>query len=166
MELSNIRVKISGLMVLFLILSSLVVAQESDQVTEAIPVTINIGEMYFQVEGQDQNAAITLEAGQTYDFLLNNIGKVLHEVQFGRDPNMESGTPHDYTSFLFEGAEVVSVVDKLEVISAGLIEVKMQPGQQMHVQVTLAETSKGDWEIGCFQPGHYEAGMHAPIIVK
>ncbi len=166
MELFNIRIQTGFLVMLFLTLFSLGLAQESDQVTDAIPVTINIGEMYFQLEGQDQNAAISLEAGQTYDFLLKNLGKVLHEVQFGRDPNMESGTPHDYTSFLFEGAEVVSVVDKLEVISSGLIEVKMQPGQEMHIQVTLPETSKGDWEIGCFQPGHYEAGMHAPIIVK
>jgi len=24
----------------------------------------------------------------------------------------------------------------------------------------------GTWELGCFEPGHYEAGMHRPLIVE
>jgi uncharacterized cupredoxin-like copper-binding protein len=29
----------------------------------------------------------------------------------------------------------------------------------------LSEEAQGEWEIGCFVPGHYEAGMHAPLLV-
>lgn len=35
-------------------------------------------------------------------------------------------------------------------------------GQQVEMKVAL---QPGTWELGCFEPGHYEAGMHRPLIV-
>jgi len=35
-------------------------------------------------------------------------------------------------------------------------------GQSVVMKVTLAP---GTWELGCFEPGHYEAGMHKPLEV-
>jgi len=31
---------------------------------------------------------------------------------------------------------------------------------------TFTDDQKGQWELGCFQPGHYEAGMKAPFVVE
>lgn len=28
------------------------------------------------------------------------------------------------------------------------------------------ELTPGEWELGCFEPGHYEAGMHKPLVVE
>jgi uncharacterized cupredoxin-like copper-binding protein len=31
---------------------------------------------------------------------------------------------------------------------------------------TLPDEAIGTWEIGCFIPGHYQAGMLAPVVVE
>jgi uncharacterized cupredoxin-like copper-binding protein len=33
------------------------------------------------------------------------------------------------------------------------------------VAVLLVELRAGGWELGCFEPGHYEAGMHRRLAV-
>ena len=35
-------------------------------------------------------------------------------------------------------------------------------GQEVVMEVTL---TPGTWELGCFEPGHYEAGMHKVLVV-
>lgn len=35
-------------------------------------------------------------------------------------------------------------------------------GQEQTVNVVL---KSGTWELGCFEPGHYEGGMHRPLVV-
>jgi len=30
----------------------------------------------------------------------------------------------------------------------------------------LPKTAMGQWEMGCFMPGHYQMGMKLPIIVE
>ena len=35
-------------------------------------------------------------------------------------------------------------------------------GQSQVIEVTL---EPGTWELGCFEPGHYEQGMHRPLVV-
>lgn len=37
------------------------------------------------------------------------------------------------------------------------------PGKQS--VVLEVELTKGTWELGCFEPGHYEAGMHKSLVV-
>ena len=36
-------------------------------------------------------------------------------------------------------------------------------GQSVDLEVAL---TPGTWELGCFEPGHYEAGMHRALIVE
>jgi len=36
-------------------------------------------------------------------------------------------------------------------------------GQTITMDVTL---TPGTWELGCFEPGHYEAGMHRELLVE
>jgi uncharacterized cupredoxin-like copper-binding protein len=35
-------------------------------------------------------------------------------------------------------------------------------GQSVTMEVEL---TPGTWELGCFEPGHYEAGMHRTLVV-
>ena len=35
-------------------------------------------------------------------------------------------------------------------------------GQFVNIDVSL---SAGTWELACYEPGHYEAGMHKPLTV-
>jgi uncharacterized cupredoxin-like copper-binding protein len=35
-------------------------------------------------------------------------------------------------------------------------------GQSVELEVAL---TPGRWELGCFEPGHYEGGMHSPLAV-
>lgn len=36
-------------------------------------------------------------------------------------------------------------------------------GMRAEMKVTL---EPGRWELGCFEPGHYEAGMHRSLLVE
>jgi uncharacterized cupredoxin-like copper-binding protein len=38
------------------------------------------------------------------------------------------------------------------------------PHQSVLMEVKLSK--KGTWELGCFEPGHYQAGMHKPLLVE
>ncbi len=154
------------LLILLFAISSSSWAQESDKPGDATPLNLIVTEMSFQLDGQEKNAPITFQSGTTYDLHIKNEGKILHEVQFGRDPDMSSGLAHDYKVLLFANTEVVTVINDTEIVSPGMTEVVLKPGQEVHVLFTLEEANKGEWEVACFQPGHYEAGMHAPVIVN
>ena len=38
------------------------------------------------------------------------------------------------------------------------------PHQTVLMQVKISK--KGTWDLGCYEPGHYEAGMHKPLVVE
>ncbi len=145
-------------------------AQSGTKTDEAQPaqvLNIDVGEMYFQLQGQDKNAPITLAAGTTYTLVFHNLGAVLHEIQFGRDPGTDSnGQPHDYQTLLFDGVESTVKAAGAATVSDTLAEIQLDKGASAELTFTLPATTTGDWEIGCFQPGHYQAGMHAPIVVQ
>jgi len=142
--------------------------EETGEVTE---VEISMGEFFFQVEGQPENAPIVLEAGVTYELVFKNVGAVLHEAKFGKDlKTNDEGQPVGYNENLFEDVEVKIEGDMagggFEVEAEGLEEIDISPGDTLKVIVTIPEEKVGEWEIGCFIPGHYEAGMKAPLIVQ
>ncbi len=39
-------------------------------------------------------------------------------------------------------------------------------GDQQTVQLQVPVDADGEWEIGCFLPGHYEAGMIATLVIR
>lgn len=144
-------------------------AQDTSSTDEVPPdnvLHVEVGEMYFQVSGQARNAPITLKAGESYALELHNVGHVLHELQIGRDPGTEDGHPHDYQTLLFDGVETTVEAGDVATISETLAEIQLQPDAIATLDFTLPASKTGTWEIGCFQPGHYEAGMHAPVIVQ
>lgn len=133
---------------------------------------IHMGEFFFQVEGQPQGTPIEVEAGKTYMLQFHIDGKIQHEAMIG-DPTqlrMEDGMAHGYVNNLFDGVTLKlmgTIKDReFQVEVMGLMEIDLKQDQLLEVEFTLPEGKKGQWEIGCFLGGHYEAGMKIPLIVK
>ena len=133
-------------------------------------LTISMGEMFFQLEGQDQNETITLEAGIPYRITFSNVGTLVHRVKFGRGLVIEEGVPFAYTEDLFAGVPVkilgLEDLDGVRIISDQLIELDLDAGKQVEVTFTLPVMKAGEWELGCFVIGHYEAGMRTTLVIE
>ncbi len=119
-----------------------------------VDIEVAMGEFYFQVEGQEKNAPIEIEANEKHFIRFTNEGSVMHEVHFGREPNLEERF-YDKNLLGTEGQHDAH----------GFMALILMPGEAATVQVWVPDTKKGEWEIGCFMLGHYESGQHAPLIV-
>jgi len=126
-------------------------------------IEIHVGEMYFQVHkinGEEveaeKNAPITIHANQPHLIRFENVGSVEHEVHFGRSPDLEARL---YNENLFGPGDGEHAMH-------GFLGLHLLPGESATLHVWIPESKKGEWEIGCFMPGHYEAGQHAPFIVE
>jgi len=108
---------------------------------------IKMGEFYFQVPGKDKNAPIELEAGKELLIKFANEGKVVHEAHFGRNA--------DTKTRLYK-----------EELMPGFLGLHLEPKQEAFLHLLIAEKQKGEWELGCLIPGHYEAGQKAKLIIK
>lgn len=108
---------------------------------------IELGSFYFQVSGQAKNADINLEAGKIYILSFKNADKDMgHNALFGKDPDMDN---RNYKTLMIDG----------------LYGIELDGGQSGEI-VFRAPKDPGEWEMGCFVTGHYEAGMKTKIIVK
>lgn len=119
---------------------------------------IAMGEFFFQEITSDgrreKNAAIELAAGEEVLIRFVNEGNTLHLVSMGRDAD-PSGLG-GYNENLFGGGA----------IGSGFVSVNVEPGNEFLLHLFLPEDAAGEWEIGCFIPGHYQAGMKAPLIIN
>jgi len=123
-----------------------------DENAEAFEITM--GELYFRFNGGEKNAPFTLESGEMHLIRLKNEGAVTHEIHFGRDPDLEG---RFYREDLL-GTEG-------EHNNHGFMAVMIEPGESSTMMFVIPDTKKGEWEIGCFMPGHYEGGQHAKLTV-
>lgn len=121
---------------------------------DAVTLEIAMGELYFRAGEGEPNAPITLAAGERHLIRLHNEGAAAHEIHFGRDPDLEDRA---YREDLL-GTEG-------EHGAHGFMAVVLQPGEAATLLFVIPETKRGEWEIGCFMPGHYEGGQHAPLTV-
>lgn len=139
---------------------------------ERIIIKVNLYEMSFQIEGQDPNAPLILKAGQDYKLIFENLGKMKHEILIGR--GLVDSESNEYLENLFSNFKLVvtgSVMKDEEkriwiVETNGMNEIELDPGLRLALYFNLPESTKGDWELGCFMPGHYQMGMKRPIIVQ
>lgn len=116
---------------------------------------IHMGEFYFQISGQEKNAPIRIKAGEPHLIHLENEGQVEHEIHFGRDANVAEA--HYMENLFGPGGD-----DAMR----GWLGLHLKPGESAKIHVFVPESKKGEWEIGCFMPGHYEAGQKAPLIIE
>lgn len=151
------------------------VGGEGEATPQATALTISLNEMNFTLDGQGPNDPITLKAGETYAITFVNKGTVEHEVMAGNGDLLKraNGTPHGYTNNFFDGiTEIQALISQskdkqVKVEFDNLDEVELDPGMSATITFTVPKSYAGQtFEIGCFIPGHYEAGMHAPLIIK
>lgn len=109
-------------------------------------ITIIMGEMFFQQEGREAGEAIEVPANQVVRLILINDGAVLHDAHFGLDPDILGRKYNTNLAHPFEMLEI-------------------PPGNEAWITFEFTDDHIGAWEIGCFQLGHYEAGMKAPFII-
>jgi len=110
-------------------------------------VEISMGEMFFQAAGQEKGEAIRVPANQVVRLKFKNDGVVLHDVHFGRDADLAGRLYNENLSAPFDMLEFPA-------------------GSEAWLTFTFSDDQKGEWELGCFQPGHYEAGMKVPFIIE
>ncbi len=106
-------------------------------------VRVVMGEMYFKP------TLTTFKVGQPYKFVLVNEGKEPHEFTIA--PPRKAGQ------------------DEKDEDAASLLDVDQLAGGQsrtLDVFTFKKPAPAGTLEIECSYPGHYEGGMHTPIIVE
>ena len=134
-------------------------------------VEVRVGDFYFQVEGQEENAPIELDAVVPYLVTFVNEGSMLHRVKMGRGVLVEEGVPYAYHENLFSDVPMrVHGVDasgsSFRIDTTFLTQLDLEPGASLTLAFTLPRDARGDWEIGCFIPGHYENGHVAELTVQ
>lgn len=133
-------------------------AQRDEEVTELEVVLAD-----YRFEPQ----ALVLRAGRMYRLRLVNRGTVEHEFMVGRGAMASAeGDEHGYRQSLLAAMEAAVRFDSGWVEVMGLHEVGVGPGEEVVVTFTVPETARGEWEMGCFLPGHYELGMHGRFAVR
>ena len=132
-------------------------------------IKIGLNEMSFEIEGAKKGAPLVLRAGREYEITFENVGQVLHEVLIGRGHTGEGGEMN-YAEHLLEAVEVDVFGDSskgfFEIEANGIKEIELDPGMKLTIEVTIPESARGTWELGCFAPGHHQSGMHLPIIIE
>lgn len=93
----------------------------------------------------------TFTAGETYHFVIQNEGQIPHEVMIIQP--MEPGSMD-----MEEMDEMALYVVEEDDLGAG---------DTVEFDYTFPEDAVGtDLEFACYIDGHYEAGMHLPIVVE
>ncbi len=128
---------------------------------------ISVGEFYFRGPDGIENGTLRLESGRPHLIRFVNEGALDHEVHFGREPNPETGL---YGQNLF--APQAPGQSDGEHRSHGFLGLHLPPWEDRsmtkpsgELHVWIPRGLEGEWEVGCFIPGHYEAGQHAPLII-
>lgn len=94
-------------------------------------------------------SAIKVRQGDTIKFIVKNKGKALHEMVLGTIDELKA---HD---------ELMKKNPEMEHDEPYMAHVKPGGQEKMVWQFTNA----GEFNFGCLEPGHFEAGMVGKIIV-
>ena len=95
-------------------------------------------------------ADLTATAGETITFRIVNDGTIIHDVTLGHEATQE-----EHAEEMAEMAGMANDQPNAMTIAAG--ETK---------ELTWTFTQPGTVLIGCYQPGHYDAGMKGQITVE
>lgn len=134
-------------------------------------VQIDMNEMYFSTPEGEKNPTVRLPAGKTVGIHIHNEGTAGHELAIGRKVKVKGTEGYEYEEVLTE--RVPSDLffyygqAKAEVEDALFGEIEFDPGiRDVWLRLVIPKELKGEWEIGCFYEGHYEAGMKTRLIVE
>lgn len=109
-------------------------------------------------------------AGKVVGIHVRNTDELEHEILVGRGVAEVDGVRDGYNESLFDLIEADIFVygpEKVEIGGVtGFGEIEIESGGEAWIRVTFPDSVKGTWEIGCFVPGHYDAGMKATLIIE
>jgi uncharacterized cupredoxin-like copper-binding protein len=94
---------------------------------------------------------IEVAAGETVRFEVRNMGQIRHEFFVGT-----LGEHRDHAEEMRHGGHTDEAHDNPAAV-------RVEPGETGVLEYTFSEP--GELLAGCHEPGHYEAGMVAPISV-
>jgi uncharacterized cupredoxin-like copper-binding protein len=113
---------------------------------------------------------IHVPAGKIVGIHLRNTDVIEHEIVFGRLVAVEDEVKDGYIESLFDKVPADIFVfrpQKMEIGGVtGFAEIELDPGADAWIRTTFPESTKGTWEIGCFVPGHYDAGMNEMLVIE
>ena len=95
-------------------------------------------------------ADVTVKRGDTVKFVVQNDGKVLHEMVLGTKQAIK------------EHAALMKKFPEMEHADANMAHVK--PGKTG--EIIWQFTKAGEFQFACLQPGHFVAGMVGEVTVK
>jgi uncharacterized cupredoxin-like copper-binding protein len=96
------------------------------------------------------SSVTTFKQGVTYHFIVTNKGSVNHEFRI-----------------MPPGPNTLSTDQVSSMSLAAITSDQLTPGTTKTVDYTFTKAyPAGALEFACHTPGHYEAGMHLPIVVQ
>ena len=119
-------------------------ARDVDRTIEVTMVETDEGLMLFQPD------TLTFDEGETVRIVIANTGYLEHEFVL------------DTVEKNIEHKELMERFPEME--HADPNAVRVQPGETGEILWTFA--NEGVFEFACLIPGHYEAGMHGPLIIN
>lgn len=138
-------VKINLKLLFTILVAALIVAGCSAKPKEPIEVKIDANEFSFK------SALTEFRTGETYRFVVTNTGSVAHEFMIA--PLSEPGMAD------------MEQIDKMALVM--IPQEDLPAGAMKSVEFTFNElAATRQLEFACHVPGHYEAGMKLPIVVK
>lgn len=145
--------------------------QTEQEVGESGELTLVMDEFSFVPD------TITVSAGQEITLTIVNDGMVEHELMighpFGGGPEWESDlfarmAPEVMSGdgYVLEGMEGMEEEEGEEMHGHEAAAIELESGAEVTLHLAIPADAVGEWELGCFLPQHYEAGMKGTLIVQ
>jgi uncharacterized cupredoxin-like copper-binding protein len=130
-------------------------------------VEIDMGDHYFGNTQGQKNPTFTLPAGKIVGIHLHNEGTVLHEIVIGRTVKKDGDYEQTLTELITSDVFFYYGTARAEIGGATYGEIEVDKDMRdVWIRLNVPENLKGEWELGCFAPEHYDKGMHAKIIFQ
>jgi len=130
-------------------------------------VEIDMGDHYFGSVQGEKNPTFTIPTGKTVGIHIHNEGTAMHEIVIGR--KLKTGGDYEETLTQLVESDVFFYYGEVKAEIGGAMygEIEVEESiRDIWIRINVPANLKGEWEIGCFAPDHYEKGMHAKLIFQ
>jgi uncharacterized cupredoxin-like copper-binding protein len=112
-----------------------------------------------------------LPAGRSVLVTVRNVGRIVHHWSVGRTLLPGGGYEDDLLAMMEPevlsgtGYRLVETEERTAGGPGGLI-MEVAPGGAVTLRLAVPDDATGTWEMACFVPGHYQAGMRKALTVR
>lgn len=112
-----------------------------------------------------------LPAGRSVLVTLQNVGRIVHHWSVGRTLLPGGGYEDDLLAMMGPealrgtGYRLVETEDGAAGRPGGVI-IEVSPGGAVTLSLAVPADATGTWEMACFVPGHYQAGMKKALSIE